>query len=215
MRRLHPPEKSAILELPPFAGLGLESVRVAHTQADLADAWQDLNTQAFIGFDTETRPCFQAGLTPRGPDVVQFATGRAAYVLQMHREDHRDLARRVLQAPVVKTGFGVAQDQAALERLLGQCAQPLLDLDEVFHRQGYNASLGIKAAVAVVFGQRFIKSKRVTTSNWSLRQLEPRQLLYAANDAHVALRVLQALDLPAERLPVWNSGYPPPVTPRR
>jgi ribonuclease D len=55
--------------------------------------------------------------------------------------------------------------------------------------------LGIKSAVAVVFGQRFIKSKKIATTNWANEQLEPRQVLYAANDAYVALRVLEGLGL--------------------
>ena len=55
--------------------------------------------------------------------------------------------------------------------------------------------MGIKSAVAVVFGQRFIKSKKIATTNWANEQLEPRQVLYAANDAYVALRVLEGLGL--------------------
>ena len=46
-----------------------------------------------------------------------------------------------------------------------------------------------------MFGQRFIKSKKIATTNWANERLEPRQVLYAANDAYVALRVLQAIGL--------------------
>ena len=35
--------------------------------------------------------------------------------------------------------------------------------------------LGIKSAVAVLFGQRLAKSKRITTTNWSLPRLSPQQ----------------------------------------
>jgi ribonuclease D len=79
---------------------------------------------------------------------------------------------------------------------------PSLDLDRVFQQRGYGRSIGIKSAVAIVFGQRFVKSKRLTTTNWSLPTLQPRQLLYAANDAWVALCVLQALGAEADGLAV-------------
>ena len=48
-------------------------------------------------------------------------------------------------------------------------------------------------AVAQLFGQYFRKSKKQSTSNWSLRELSDAQQLYAANDAWVAWRVWRAL----------------------
>ena len=56
----------------------------------------------------------------------------------------------------------------------------------------------MKSAVALVFGQRFVKSRKATTSNWANSVLTPQQLQYAANDAHASLLVYQAL---AGRLP--------------
>ncbi|MDZ4129928.1 MAG: 3'-5' exonuclease domain-containing protein 2, partial [Hydrogenophaga sp.] len=50
---------------------------------------------------------------------------------------------------------------------------------------------------AVLFRQRFIKSKKAATSNWANPQLSPGQLVYAANDAYAAARVVEALNLPA------------------
>jgi ribonuclease D len=44
----------------------------------------------------------------------------------------------------------------------------------------------------------------VTTSNWSQPRLTPQQMLYAANDAYAALKVLEALDLPREDLPIMG-----------
>ena len=55
--------------------------------------------------------------------------------------------------------------------------------------------MGVKGAVAVMFKQRFIKSKKATTSNWANAQLTEAQLVYAANDAYAALRVFNALGL--------------------
>jgi ribonuclease D len=53
----------------------------------------------------------------------------------------------------------------------------------------------VKGAVAVLFNQRFIKSKKAATSNWASPRLTDAQLVYAANDAYAALRVFDALGL--------------------
>ncbi len=210
------PSKADLLELPAFDGLPLSRVHTPHTAQALADAWADLSAQRFIGFDTESKPTFNKGEVSGGPDVVQFASPGAAYVLQLRHPATQDFVRRVLAAPeLVKVGFGLGQDQQQLLQRLGVRAQPLLDLDVVFRRQGHAHTIGIKTAVALVFGQRFAKSKRVTTSNWSATVLDERQRLYAANDAWVALRVLQGLGLAESALPVWPEGVPPPTAPRR
>jgi ribonuclease D len=194
MPRLMPPDKSALLALPPYPGIALADVRVPRSDAALADALADLGAQAQIGFDTESKPTFHKGQESSGPDVVQFATASTAYVLQLHHPGCEALARQLLVQPgVVKVGFDLQQDLSQLRRRLGTEVAPLLDLTRAFHRMGYPRTLGIRSAVAVVFGQRFAKSKRVTTSNWANHQLEPRQLLYAANDAFVALQVALAL----------------------
>lgn len=204
------PDKADLLDLPPFAALALSQVRAPTADDALAAAWADLSAQRFIGFDTESKPTFAKGEISGGPDVVQFATASTAYVLQLRHGASQDLVRQVLsERGVVKVGFGLGQDQQQLRQRLGACAQPLLDLDVVFRRQGYQRTIGIKSAVAILFNQRFVKSKRITTSNWAQHPLEPRQLLYAANDAWVALQVLHALGLDEHQLPVWADGVPP------
>ena len=105
---------------------------------------------------------------------------------------------------VVKAGFDLRSDQKQLKRLLKVYAQPMLDLDFVFSGRGYPRSIGVKAAIALLFERRLLKSKRVTTSNWANPRLEARQILYAANDAYAAWAVLDALKLPLDQLPVWH-----------
>lgn len=192
MPRLHPPEKTAVLGLPPYSGLGVADIVVPQTEAEHAAAWADLRSHRHLGFDTESRPTFVRGEDRLGPDVVQFATPTRAYVLQLRHAESPALARAVLAAPdIVKVGFGLQQDRTQLRQRLDVEVQPSIDLDLVFHRLGYPRSIGIKAAVAIAFGQRFIKSKRVTTTNWANPRLETRQLVYAANDAYVALQVMR------------------------
>ena len=203
--RLRPIPKEEVLQLPPFDGLGLAQVRMPASDAERSEARAALLDSPFLGFDTEVKPTFKAGEPMRGPDVVQFATGTHAYVFQMHDDANTALVCDVLAARgVVKAGFDLRSDQKQLMHRLGTYAQPLLDLDFVFSGRGYPRSIGVKAAIALLFGRRLLKSKRVTTSNWANPTLEPRQILYAANDAYAAWAVLDALGLPLEELPVWT-----------
>lgn len=194
MPRLLPPPKPTIQALPPFPALPATAVVQPRGDAALAQVLADLAAQPHIGFDTESKPTFVAGQESSGPEVVQFATADRAYVLQLRQPGSEELVRAVLTHPgVTKVGFDLQQDRGQLRRRLGLEVQPLLDLTRVFHRMGYPRTLGIRSAVAVVFGQHFAKSKRVTTSNWAAASLSPQQLQYAANDAWVALQVLLAL----------------------
>jgi len=71
----------------------------------------------------------------------------------------------------------------------------VLDLNTVFRERGYRKDMGVRGAVALMFNQRFIKSRKATTSNWANARLTEAQIIYAANDAYAALRVFEALGL--------------------
>jgi ribonuclease D len=196
MPKLQPPEKSAILKLEPFFGVELQSIVVPRGDGELQAAWADLRAHAYLGFDTESKPTFVSGEVSTGPDVVQFATRTKAYIFQLRHQACEPIVRALLtDKDVVKVGFDLKQDQAQIRRRLSLETSPVLDLTQVFHRMGYPPHIGIKTAVAIVFGQRFTKSKKMATTNWANERLEPNQILYAANDAYVALRILQAVGL--------------------
>jgi ribonuclease D len=193
-RPLHESDELALLE--PFERIGLDRIAL------VSDARQAEHAAAFLlrhevwGFDTESRPTFTAGEASQGPHVIQLATLERAFVFQLHDAQCSAIAGELLaQAGIVKAGFGLHDDKRRIERKLGVEAIDVLDLDTVFRQRGYRRQVGVKAAVAVLFERRFLKSKRATTSNWAQRRLTEAQLLYAANDAWAALRVYEALGL--------------------
>lgn len=191
------PEEIALLE--PFERVGLDRIAVVSSGAEAELAASALVLAPVWGFDTESRPTFEAGVASEGPHVVQLATLEAVFVFQLHDPRCREVAGELLaRTGIVKAGFGLHDDKRRISHKLGVEPQEVLDLDTVFRQRGYRRQMGIKAAVAVLFGKRYLKSKRAATSNWSQRQLSEAQVLYAANDAWAALRVYHALGL-AER----------------
>jgi ribonuclease D len=188
------PEEIALLE--PFERLGLEHIVLVSDAAGAERAADALLRAPVWGFDTESRPTFQVGQASEGPHVIQLATLESAYIFQLHDGSCRQIAGELLaREQAVKAGFGLQDDKRRITYKLGVEPRGVLDLDTVFRQRGYRRQMGTKAAVAVLFGRRYLKSKKAATSNWALRELSPAQLLYAANDAWAALRVYQALGL--------------------
>ena len=192
--RLLAPEKDAIAALPEFTRLALPDIRVVSTSAQARAADAELMGVEVLGFDTESKPTFARGDVSEGPHGAQFSTLRTAWVFQLHDPDCLLVTAALLRSPAVrKVGFGLSGDLRQLRNRLGVEPQAVMDLDTVFRERGYRKEVGVKAAAAILFGQRFVKSKKVATTNWANPQLTESQIVYAANDAYAAIRVYAAL----------------------
>ncbi|OYU12203.1 3'-5' exonuclease [Limnohabitans sp. WS1] len=191
----HPtPDKEAIALLPEFERLGLDRISLVSTGAQAMAAREQLLAAKAWGFDTESKPTFKVGEQSDGPHVLQLSTAERAWVFQLHEPECRAIAADLLaQGGIVKAGFGLGDDRKRIVHKLGIEPQGILELNTIFRERGYRKDMGVKGAVAVLFGQRFIKSKKAATSNWANARLSEAQLVYAANDAYAAIRVWQAL----------------------
>jgi len=197
------PSKAETALLEPFVGLTLQYIHVPTTREEFASATAEIKAAGIVGFDTESKPTFVTGEISEGPHVVQFALHDKAFIFQLHREECRPFLIELLQSEdVLKVGFGLKSDNGQIHAKLGVTLGAVLDLNHLFSQDGYHKSMGVRAAVGMVLNQKFPKSKKITTSNWSMPQLTPQQLLYAANDAFAALKVLEALNRPHEDLPI-------------
>jgi ribonuclease D len=148
------------------------------------------------GFDTESKPTFKVGEQSDGPHILQLSTSERAWVFQLHDPECSAVAAQLLACSgVVKAGFGLGDDRKRIVHKLGIDPQGILELNTIFRERGYRKDMGVKGAVAVLFNERFIKSKKAATSNWANARLSEAQLVYAANDAYAAIRVWQALGL--------------------
>jgi ribonuclease D len=178
--------------MPLYEGIRLADVHLVRSAADAGAALLALLASDAIGFDTESKPTFAKGEVSAGPHLIQLATDDKAYLFPISDRPELDGLRLILESPqVLKVGFGLRDDLRRLQTKLGINAVNILDLATAL-RQEQRADVGAKTAVARFFGQRMVKSKRTTTTNWSHPLLSERQMLYAANDAQVALRVYRS-----------------------
>jgi ribonuclease D len=188
------PDKEAIALLPPFERLGLDRITVVNTGKQAQLAHDALITSRAWGFDTESKPTFRVGETSDGPHVLQLATANHAWVIQLHQPECRAVAADLMARDgIAKAGFGLGDDRKRILHQLGVEPVGIVELNDLFKAQGYRKEMGVKGAVAVLFNQRFQKSKKAATSNWANPHLSESQVLYAANDAYAAYRVWQAL----------------------
>jgi ribonuclease D len=195
------PEREDIAALEVFEGLDLHEIHVVDTAHKAELAMEALMESAVVGFDTESKPTFAKNEVSGGPHVLQFATLDEAWIFQLHRVEFQPaLAELLGSRELRKVGFGLSTDLTLIRQRFGVEPQGIYDVDDEFRRRGYRKSVGVKAAVALVFDRRFVKSRKATTSNWANRQLTEAQLRYAANDAYAAIRVYEQLGLrPAPR----------------
>lgn len=176
--------------------MGLDRITLVSTGPQALAALEELRSARAWGFDTESKPTFKVGEMSDGPHVLQLSTPQRAWVFQLHDPECRAVAAQLMALPgVVKAGFGLGDDRKRILHKLGVEPVGVLELNHVFRERGYRKDMGVKGAVAVLFNQRFIKSKKAATSNWAAPRLTEAQLVYAANDAYAAIRVYDALGL--------------------
>ncbi len=200
------PTRDMIALLEPFIGLELAQIHVPSNSEEFASATAEIMAAGVVGFDTESRPTFVTGDVSEGPHVVQFALHDKAYLFQLHHADAHSFLLELLQSDeLIKAGFGLRSDRKHILAKLGVHFNGVVDLNTLFSMDGYQKEMGVRAAVGQVLNQRFAKSRHVTASNWSQHQLTPQQMRYAANDAYAALKVLEALNLSSEELPVMGA----------
>ncbi|MCX7148312.1 MAG: 3'-5' exonuclease domain-containing protein 2 [Rhodocyclales bacterium] len=180
-------------ELPLYRGVAMADIVLVMSAEVATEARQALLAEDVIGFDTESKPTFNKGEISSGPHLIQLATATRVYLFPVGCLPDLPGLKAILESTqILKVGFGLGSDLAQLRSRLQIEPQNILDLSRALRSKTRNQSLGAKTAVAQYFGQRLQKSKRTTTSNWANPRLTERQILYAANDAQVALRVYRA-----------------------
>ena len=179
--------------LPAYEGIRLAEITLVTSQQLADEALAALLANEAIGFDTESKPTFLKGEHSTGPHLIQLATESRAYLFQAPRTHSATVLKEILESPrVLKVGFGLGNDRSALKSRLDIELKNVIDLGEVLRSKGHKGTVGAKVAVAHFFGKTMQKSKKIGTSNWANAELSERQLLYAADDAQVALRIYSA-----------------------
>lgn len=188
------PTKEQIRELPLYKGLTLDNIKLVENEQDAAQALKVLSKENCIGFDTETKPIFRKGQSCPGPTLIQLASESQGFLFPTRFPAAIDCARALLSNPnITKAGFGINGDIKELRNKLNINIVNTHNLSTTLkHLSGDKDPIGARAAVAMVLKQRLGKGSQ--KSNWGAYPLKPNQILYAANDAHSAICIVNALN---------------------
>lgn len=166
-------------------------VQIVDTEQRLVEACEYLAQHSVIGFDTETRPSFKAGVTNRVA-LIQLSTSERCYLIRLCRMKFGRELQRLLENPdIKKVGADVAGDIRSLNQLRHIRAAGFIDLQTIAPQWGIEDK-SLRKLSAIVLGKRVSKAQRL--SNWEAAQFTEQQISYAATDAWVCLQILAALE---------------------
>ena len=172
--------REAMAELP--IGRYEGDICLVRTPRELEVAREDLMQEAFVGFDTETRPSFRVGES-HPPCLVQAATARRVYLFRLLQEsDFHVPAELVEKADTLKVGIGLVDDIRALQKLRPLEYRGMLDLGSVARSHGFTQT-GVRNLAGLFLKMRITKGTK--TSNWAAPSLTTAQIVYAATDAWI------------------------------
>ncbi|WP_180050192.1 3'-5' exonuclease [Acinetobacter sp. YH12105] len=186
------PSKEQIQAFPVFQNLPMQQIQLIHSLEQCLAVEQELKSCALFGFDSESKPTFKVGEISTGPHLIQLATLDKAYLFQMNPAIWAFLAPIFANRDQIKVGFGLKND-AHLFRKRGIELNSVIELSKCFGYLGLKNPVGLKNAIALLFGLNFPKSKRISTSNWASKNLSAAQIDYAAADAYAPVLVFEEL----------------------
>ncbi len=179
-------EETAALPAIEFQG----PIRVIDDEQAIAEACTVLHRTAVIGFDTETRPSFRAGVSYRVA-LLQLSTPTEAFLFRLNRIPlAKPLIDLLEDGAVKKIGASIDGDLRALHRLRHFREKGFVDLQSIVPRWGIEEK-SVRKMSAIVLGKRVSKAQRL--SNWEAQSLTEKQQRYAATDAWVCIRIYDRL----------------------
>ena len=180
-------EEVAALEAVRFDG----KIIVVESEEALEEACADLAAQPVLGFDTETRPSFKAGVSNRVA-LLQLSTYERCYLIRLCRVKFSSKLQSILQrSDIVKIGADVAGDLRSLGKVRTFTPRGFLDLQSEVGKYGIEDK-SLRKMSGIVLGKRVSKAQRL--SNWEAQTLTDQQQMYAATDAWVCLKIYDKLN---------------------
>ena len=185
-------DEVAALPTAEFAG----RIVVVDDESKIEAACRDLSSCTVVGFDTETRPSFKAGVTNK-VSLLQLSTPETCYLFRLNRIRLDNRILKILTAKrIVKVGADVAGDMRSLHVLRSFREQGFVDLQQLAAGSGIEEK-SLRKLAAITLGLRVSKAQRL--SNWEAATLTPQQMMYAAVDAWICIEILRRLERRGER----------------
>lgn len=186
------PEEIEKLKQAEFTG---EIYVVDKLDYDFEVAIEYLRNQKVIGFDTETKPVFQANAKRNGVALLQLSGADKAFIFRLTSIGMPESLCRILATKkIAKVGAAVNEDIRGLLRYTTFTPKGFVDLQNIGMNWGIKEK-SVRKMAAIILGMRVSKSQQL--SNWEADELTHGQINYAAIDAWVCQQMyLKLLSTP-------------------
>lgn len=165
-------------------------IHLINTDQELAAATPALLAAAEFGFDTETRPSFKKGEVYQVA-LLQLATESDAYVIRLNRVQNFEIFKTIFEnEQVLKVGAAIHDDLKNLQKRFKFTPKNFIELQSLAKAKGLE-NFGLKGMTEEVLNATITKGPK--TTNWEAHELTDRQILYAATDAWIGLKIYNKL----------------------
>lgn len=149
-----------------------------------------LKAATALGFDTETRASFKVGEVYQVA-LLQLATEQDAYLIRLHGITQFESIKDIFEDPqILKVGAAIRDDLKALQKLFPFTPQNFIELQSVAKKANLK-NIGLRGMTEEVLEASL--SKKAKTSNWEIKNLSVDQIIYAATDAWIGLKLYQTI----------------------
>ena len=165
------------------------NVTIVENTNDISRYCQIISKHSTIGFDTETKPAFQKGVS-HDIALIQLSTNDSVFLFRINKTGLDESILNILTDPnILKVGIDIKNDLSGLKKMINFQECNFLDLNTLAIQKGFK-SIGAVKLTIMLLGFRI--SKRQRLSDWSAEVLTDAQVEYAAIDAWICLKILQA-----------------------
>ncbi len=184
----HSITKDEIKKLPLLKFNG--KIILANGHADVDEFLNELYSGKVVGFDTETKPTFKKGqVNPIA--LLQFALNGKAFLFRVHQSGvPKEIIDFLSEPSVIKVGVALDDDFLQLKRQIDFEPKNTIDLNKLAPQLGVE-NIGVRNLSGIFLDGRVSKNQQ--TSNWENPELTKSQMIYAATDAWVCLKIYQRM----------------------
>ena len=182
------PEEIEEMDLAAFPG---RITVITQRDSDFDHAVEHLSAQRFIGFDTETKPVFQPHQPRHQTALLQLSSETEAFLFRLHELGLPQEIADILANPyITKIGAAVGEDIHGLQHYCPFEPHRFMDLQSFGSQYGIQEK-SVRKMAAIILGCKVSKAQQC--SNWEADPLSDAQLLYAATDAWICVKMYKAL----------------------
>lgn len=165
-------------------------IEIVDTVEALERACNHLMGERVVGFDTETRPSFKAGVS-YNVSLIQLSTADVCYLVRLTSVRMERCLMRLLESrKVLKVGVDVQGDIRNLNKMRHFRAGGFVELQKEVEAFGIEDK-SLKKMAAIILGVSVSKAQRL--SNWEAKEYTSAQMRYAATDAWICLEMYNKL----------------------